>query len=196
VGFADFDNDGWLDIFHVTGTVYPEVEKVVPDYKFKTPRLVYRNLGNGSFEEVSDMCGAPVLEAHSSRGCAFGDFNNDGNIDILILNMSEPPSLLLNQNHSSNHWLNIKLVGTRSNRSAIGARVAVTTGERRQLREVLSASSYISQSDLRQHFGLGAARKVDQIEVRWPSGHVDRLHDMDSDQFIVLEEERGMRKAT
>ena len=195
VGFADFDNDGWLDIFHVTGTVYPEVEKVDPDYKFKTPRLVYRNLGNGSFEEVSDMCGAPVLEPHSSRGCTFGDFNNDGNIDVLILNMSEPPSLLLNQNHSSHHWLNIKLVGTRSNRSAIGARVAVTTGERRQIREILSASSYISQSDLRQHFGLGAARKVDQIEVRWPSGRVDRVHDVDVDQFIVLEEDRGIRKS-
>ena len=195
VGFADFDNDGWLDIFHVTGTVYPEVEKVDPDYKFKTPRLVYRNLGNGSFEEVSDMCGAPVLEPHSSRGCTFGDFNNDGNIDVLILNMSEPPSLLLNQNHSSHHWLNIKLVGTRSNRSAIGARVAVTSGERRQIREVLSASSYISQSDLRQHFGLGAARKVDQIEVRWPSGRVDRVHDVDVDQFIVLEEDRGIRKS-
>jgi len=114
---------------------------------------------------------------------------------VLILNMSEPPSLLLNQNHSSHHWLNIKLVGTRSNRSAIGARVAVTSGERRQIREVLSASSYISQSDLRQHFGLGAARKVDQIEVRWPSGRVDRVHDVDVDQFIVLEEDRGIRKS-
>jgi hypothetical protein len=195
VGFADFDNDGWLDIFHVTGTVYPEVEKVDPDYKFKTQRLMYRNLGNGSFEEVSDMCGPPVLEPHSSRGCAFGDFNNDGNIDVLILNMSEPPSLLLNQIHSSNHWLNIKLVGTRSNRSAIGARVAVTAGERRQIREVLSASSYISQNDLRQHFGLGAAGKVDQIEVLWPSGRVERVHDVDVDQFIVLEEDRGIRKS-
>ena len=194
VDFVDFDNDGWLDIFHVTGTVYPEVERVDPDYKFKTPRLVYRNLGNGSFEEVSDLCGAPVLEAHSSRGCAFGDFNNDGNVDVLVLNMSEPPSLLLNQNHSSNHWLNIKLVGTRSNRSAIGARVAVTTGERRQVREVLSASSYISQSDLRQHFGLGSARKVDQVEVRWPSGLIDRLAGVDADQFIVIEEDRGIRK--
>jgi hypothetical protein len=155
---------------------------------------VYRNLGNGSFEEVSHLCGEPVLQPHSSRGCAFGDFNNDGNIDVLILNMSEPPSLLLNHNHSGHHWLNLKLVGRRSNRSAIGARVAVTTGEHRQIREVLSASSYISHSDLRQHFGLGAARKVDQIEVRWPSGHVDRLHDVDADKFIVLEEERGIRK--
>jgi len=193
VDFADFDNDGWLDIFHVTGTVYPEVEKVNPEYKFKTPRVVYRNLGNGSFEEVSDLSGAPVLEPHSSRGCAFGDFNNDGNVDVLILNMSEPPSLLLNQNRSGHHWLSIKLLGTRSNRSAIGARVAVTAGGRRQVREVLSGSSYISQSDLRQHFGLGQAKSVDQIEVRWPSGLIDRLPGVDADQFIVVEEGRGIR---
>ncbi len=193
VDFADFDNDGWLDIFHVTGTVYPEVEKVNSEYKFKTPRVVYRNLGNGSFEEVSDLSGAPVLDPHSSRGCAFGDFNNDGNVDVLILNMSEPPSLLLNQNHSGHHWLSIKLLGTRSNRSAIGARVAVTAGGRRQVREVLSGSSYISQSDLRQHFGLGQAKRVDQIEVSWPSGHIDRLPSVDTDQFIVVEEGRGSR---
>jgi hypothetical protein len=193
VGFADFDNDGWLDIFHVTGTVYPEVEKVYPDYKFKTPRVAYRNLGDGAFEEVSELCGAAVLEPHSSRGCAFGDFNNDGNIDVLILNMSEPPSLLRNDNRSGHHWLNVKLVGTRSNRSAIGARVTVTTGGHRQVREVLSGSSYISQSDLRQHFGLGTARKVDQLEVRWPSGLVERLQGVGVDQFITLEEERGMR---
>jgi len=188
VDFADFDNDGWLDILHVTGTVYPEVEKVYPEYKFKTPRVVYRNLGNGSFEEVSERCGTAVLEAHSSRGCAFGDFNNDGNVDVLVLNMSEPPSLLRNDNRSGHHWLNVKLVGTRSNRSAIGARVAVTTGELRQVREVLSGSSYISQSDLRQHFGLGTARKVDQLEVRWPSGLVEGARNIDADQFIVMEE--------
>ena len=194
VDFADFDNDGWLDIFHVTGTVYPEVEKVHPEFKYKTPRVVYRNLGNGGFEEVSELSGPGVLEARSSRGCAFGDFNNDGNLDVLILNMSEPPSLLRNDNHSGFHWLNIKLVGTRSNRSAIGARVTVTTGEHRQVREVLSSSSYISQSDLRQHFGLGTARKVDQIEVRWPSGQVDRINGADADQFIVIEEGKTIRK--
>jgi hypothetical protein len=194
VGFADFDNDGWLDIFHVTGTVYPEVEKVYPDYKFKTPRVVYRNLGNGSFEEVSQLCGTAVPEPHSSRGCAFGDFNNDGNVDVLVLNMSEPPSLLRNDNRSGHHWLNVKLVGTRSNRSAIGARVTVTTGAHRQVREVMSGSSYISQNDLRQHFGLGTARKVDLLEVRWPSGLVERARGVDADQFITLEEERGIRK--
>jgi hypothetical protein len=195
VDFADFDNDGWLDIFNVTGTVYPEVEKVFPEYKFKTPRVVYRNLGNGSFEEVSEMCGPAVLEARSSRGCAFGDFNNDGNVDVLVLNMSEPPSLLRNDNHSENHWLNVKLVGTRSNLSAIGARIAVKAGGRQQIREVLSGSSYISQSDLRQHLGLGAARKADSIEVRWPSGHVETVRNVDANQFIVIEEEKGWRRA-
>jgi len=149
---------------------------------------VYRNLGNGSFEEVSQLCGTAVLEPHASRGCAFGDFNNDGNVDVLVLNMSEPPSLLRNDNRSGHHWLNVKLVGTRSNRSAIGARLAVTAGALRQVREVMSGSSYISQNDLRQHFGLGDARKVDLLEVRWPSGLVERARNIDADQFIVMEE--------
>jgi hypothetical protein len=195
VDFADLDNDGWLDLFHVTGTVYPEVEKVYPDYKFKTQRVVYRNLGNGSFEEVSDLCGPAVLESHASRGCAFGDFDNDGNLDVLIMNLSEPPSLLKNENRSGNHWLVVKLVGTRSNRSAIGARVAVTAGGRRQIREVLSGSSYISQSDLRQHFGLGPAPRVDQIEVRWPSGQGEKVGSAEADQFVTIQEGRGIVKA-
>ncbi len=194
-GFVDLDNNGWPDIFHVAGTVYPEVEKIIPDYKFKSQRVVFRNLGNGSFEEVSELCGRAVLEPHSSRGCAFGDFDNDGNVDILIMNMSEPPSLLKNQNRSGNRWLTVKAVGARSNRSAIGARVVVTAGERRQMREVTSGSSYISQSDLRQHFGLGQARKVELIEIRWPSGQVDRVSGVDVDQFVTIQEGRGIVKA-
>src|SRR6516164_397828 len=192
VDFADLDNDGWLDIFHVNGTVYPEVERVYPDYKFKQPRVVYRNLGNGGFEEVSQLCGAAVLEPHSSRGCAFGDFDNDGNIDVLVWNMNEPPSLLKNENRSGNHWLSVKTAGTKSNRSGIGARVTVTAGGRRQIREVLSGSSYISQSDLRQHFGLGPARKADEIEIRWPCGQVDKVIGVDADQFVTVLEGRGL----
>lgn len=192
VDFADLDNDGYLDIFHVTGSVYPEVEKVNPEYKYKTPRVVYRNLGNGTFEEVSDRSGAAVLEPHSSRGCAFGDFDNDGNLEVLILNMGEPPTLLKNQAAGKNHWLNVKLVGAKSNRSAIGARINLTAGGRRQIREVLSGSSYISQSDLRQHFGLGSVAKVDEIEVRWPSGQTDRVRNVEADQFIRVEEGRGL----
>jgi hypothetical protein len=190
--FADLDNDGWLDIFHVTGSVYPEVEKVHPEYPYKTPRVVYRNLADGGFEEVSSRCGAAVLEPHSSRGCAFGDFDNDGNLDVLILNLGEPPSLLKNHNASGHHWLSVKAVGTRSNRSAIGARITVTAGGRRQIREVLSGSSYISQSDLRQHFGLGGSGTVDEVEVRWPSGHVERVRNLPADRFIRIEEGRGV----
>jgi hypothetical protein len=195
VGFADLDNDGELDIFHVTGTVYPEVEKVYPEYKYKTQRVIYRNLGHGNFEEVSELCGPAVLEPRSSRGCAFGDFDNDGNLDVLIMNMGEPPSLLHNQNRSGNHWLTVKAVGTRSNRSAIGARVVVHAEGRRQIREVISGSSYLSQSDLRAHFGLGQARRVDQIEVHWPSGGVDRATNVDADQFVRIEEGRGIVEA-
>ena len=194
VDFADLDNDGYLDIFHVTGSVYPEVEKVNPEYKYKTPRVVYRNLGNGTFEEVSDRSGAAVLDPHSSRGCAFGDFDNDGNLEVLILNMGEVPSLLKNQAAGKNHWLNVKLAGTKSNRSAVGARINLTAGGRRQIREVLSGSSYISQSDLRQHFGLGSAAKVDEIEVRWPSGQVDRVRNVEAGQFIRIEEGRGLAR--
>jgi hypothetical protein len=194
VDFVDLDNDGWLDLFHVTGTVYPEVEKVYPDYKFKTQRVVYRNLGNGSFEEVSDLCGPAILQPHASRGCAFGDFDNDGNLDILIMNQGEPPSLLRTENRSGNHWLSVKLLGARANRSAIGARVTVAAGGRRQIREVLSGSSYLSQSDLRQHFGLGAAEKVDQIEVQWPSGRVERVGSAEADQFLTVQEGSGIVK--
>jgi hypothetical protein len=190
-GFEDFDNDGWLDLFLVTGSVYPEVEKVYPDYPYETPRLVFRNLGNGTFEEVSQLCGAAVNDRHSSRGCAFGDFNNDGSVDVLILNMSEPPSLLLNQNHSGNHWLSVKLVGVQSNRSALGARITLSAGGRRQVREVMGASSYLSQNDLRQHFGLGRSGKVDAIEVRWPSGLMQRYANLEADQFITLREGDG-----
>jgi hypothetical protein len=195
VGFTDLDNDGWLDIFHVNGTVYPEVEKVYSDYKFRQPRVVYRNLGNSSFEEVSDLCGAALLEPHSSRGCAFGDFNNDGNVDVLVWNMSEPPSLLKNDNRSGNHWLSVKVTGTKSNRSGIGTHLTVTAGGRRQIREVLSGSSYISQSDLRQHFGLGQSRRADQIGVRWPSGQVDQVGGTDADQFVTLLEGHGLVSA-
>jgi hypothetical protein len=111
------------------------------------------------------------------------------------MNQSEPPSLLHNENHSGNHWLSVKVIGTRSNRSAIGARVAVTAGGRRQIREVLSGSSYLSQSDLRQHFGLGLVKQVDQVEVRWPSGMVERVGSVEVDQFLTLQEGRGIVKA-
>ncbi|PYV33904.1 MAG: RNA-binding protein [Acidobacteria bacterium] len=195
-GFADFDNDGWLDLFEVNGTVYPEVEKVISDYRFKMPREVFRNLGDGSFEEVSERSGAAVLEAHSSRGCAFGDFDNDGKLEILIANLGEPPSLLKNTAPNTNHWLSVKLEGTGSNRSAIGARITLTAGGRKQIREVTSGGSYISQSDLRQHFGLGASERIDELKIRWPAGETESIGKLDADRFVTIQEGKAVIEVT
>ena len=195
-GFADFDNDGWLDLFEVNGTVYPEVEKVISDYRFKMPREVFRNLGDGSFEEVSERSGAAVLEAHSSRGCAFGDFDNDGKLEILIANLGEPPSLLKNTAPNTNHWLSVKLEGTGSNRSAIGARITLTAGGRKQIREVTSGGSYISQSDLRQHFGLGASERIDELKIRWPAGETESIGKLAADRFVKIQEGKGVIEVT
>jgi enediyne biosynthesis protein E4 len=191
-GFADFDNDGWPDILYVTGSVYPEVEKDYPDYPYKSPKVVFRNLGKGMFEEVSDRSGPAVLENRSSRGCAFGDFDNDGNLEMLILNMGEPPSLLKNTAKVENHWLSVKAIGTQSNRSAIGARITVRAGNRSQIREVTSGSSYLSQSDLRQHFGLGSATRVEEVAVRWPNGQTERIGAVPADLFITIQEGKGL----
>ena len=189
-GFADFDNDGLPDLLFANGNVYPEIEQFFSEYKYRNPRIVLRNLGNGEFENVSARCGAGITEPHSSRGCAFGDFDNDGRVDVAIMNMGEPPSLLQNQTRDQNHWLKLKLVGTKSNRSAIGARVWVTAGGRRQRQEVLSQSSFYSQSDLRLHFGLGSATAAD-IEVRWPSGIQEFFRRAKPNQILSVVEGRG-----
>ena len=166
---VDLDNDGLPDLFLVTGSVYPEVERKLPAYPFRTPRLVFRNLGDGRFEELIDEAGTGVAAAHTSRGCAFGDFDNDGDMDILIMNMNEPPSLLRNDVSGSGHWLKVLLVGVTSNRSAIGARVVARYGGRTQAQEVTAQSSFYSANDRRLHFGLGAAASAD-LTIRWPNG--------------------------
>ena len=195
-GFVDFDNDGWPDIMIVTGSVYPEVEKVLTEYPYRGPRLVYQNLGNGRFKEVTAQSGLGVLTPKSSRGCAFGDFDNDGDIDVLIMNMNESPSLLRNeyingQTRGTNSWLKIKLIGTKSNRSAIGARVQVRAGSHFQTQEVTSQSSYYSHNDLRLHFGMGASQKADQIDVRWPSGQTETIKDVAVNQTVTIKETSG-----
>ncbi len=168
-GIVDLDNDGYPDLFMVTGSVYPEVERKLPQYANKTPRAVFRNLGNRTFEELGEEAGPGVTEAHCSRGCAFGDFDNDGDIDILVINLNEPPSLLRNDIKQKQNWIKVKLEGVKSNRSAIGARVLVRYGGKVQAQAVLSQSSFYSCNDSRLHFGLGGSRAVD-IEVYWPSG--------------------------
>src|SRR6266498_197137 len=195
-GFVDFDNDGWPDIMIVTGSVYPEVEKVLTEYPHRGPRLVYQNLGNGRFKEVTAQSGLGALTPKSSRGCAFGDFDNDGDIDVLIMNMNESPSLLRNeynneQSRGTNSWLKLKLIGTKSNRSAIGARVQVRTGSHFQAQEVTSQSSYYSHNDLRLHFGMGASQKADQIDVRWPSGQTETFKDVAVNQTVTIKERSG-----
>ncbi|MGH9510722.1 MAG: CRTAC1 family protein [Terriglobales bacterium] len=197
-GIVDLDNDGFPDLFMVTGNVYPQIERTLPQYPAKTPRVVFRNLGNGTFEELADEAGPGVTAAHSSRGCAFGDFDNDGDLDVLIVNLNEPPSLLRNDLGGHNHWLKIKLMGTKSNRSAIGARVLVHYGGKVQAQEVLSQSSFYSSNDPRLHFGLGSERLAD-IEIRWPSGLHEKLKEVACDQLIVVKEglnsSSGSRKA-
>jgi hypothetical protein len=190
-GFVDLDNDGFPDIFMVTGSVYPEVEKKVRDYPYKTPRLVFRNLGNGTFEELIEEAGPGVLAAHCSRGCAFGDFDNDGDLDVLIVNLNETPSLLRNDVQKQSHWIKIKLVGVKSNRSAVGARVIVHYGGKTQVQAVLSQSSFYSASDPRLHFGLGDVSTI-SVEIFWPSGGREELRSLPANQLVTIKEGIGI----
>ncbi len=190
-GIADLDNDGLPDLFWVTGSTFPEVERKHPEFAHKTPRVLFRNLGGGRFEELLDAAGPAIAEAHSSRGVAFGDFDNDGDLDILIMNMNEPPSLLRNDVRGGGHWLKVKLVGTRSNTSAIGAVVTVAYGGRRQAQAVLAASGYLSCGDRRLHFGLGASVMAD-LEIAWPSGVRESVKGLRADQLVTVKEGAGV----
>jgi enediyne biosynthesis protein E4 len=195
-GFFDYDNDGWPDILQVNGHVYPEIDHYNLDTSFKLPRLVYRNLGNGKFKDVSAQMGPGISQRFSSRGCAFGDYDNDGDIDVLVLNMNDPPSLLRNDGGNKNNWIKIKLVGTKCNRTAIGARVRVTSGKHTQMDEVHSGDSVMSMSDLRLHFGLGQAKVVDIIEVKWPTTQkIEKFTHIEANQILTLKEGAGIVKA-
>lgn len=190
-GMADLDNDGLPDLFLVTSSVPPPPGKKVPEDLYRTPRVVFRNLGEGRFEELIEQAGPGVAAPHASRGCAFGDFDNDGDVDILIVNLNEPPSLLRNDLSGSHHWLKVKLIGTKSNRSAIGARVTASYGGRRQAQEVLSQSGFFSASDTRLHFGLGPATSAD-LEIRWPSGGTETVRNVSAGQLVTIREGAGI----
>jgi hypothetical protein len=190
-GIVDLDNNGQPDLFWVTGSVYPEVERKLPQYPYRTPPILFRNLGNGRFEELFTEAGPGMAAAHSSRGCAFGDFDNDGDLDILIVNLNEPPSLLRNDIKGHPHWIKVKLVGVKSNRSAIGARVTVKYGAQVQAQEVLAQSSYLSADDRRLHFGLGNVSSAN-LEVRWPSGQRQSFPKVAVDQLVTINEESGI----
>lgn len=193
-GIYDFDNDGNPDLFWVTGSVYPEIEAKLPNYPFKSPRILFRNLGNGKFEELLDQAGPGVAAAHASRGCAFGDFDNDGDVDILVMNLNEPPSLLRNDVTGSGHWLKVKLLGTKSNRTAIGSLVTLRYGGKVQSRAVLSQASFYSVDDLRLHFGLGSAESAD-IEVQWPNGDREKIAKVPVDRLVTIREGAGIIKS-
>jgi hypothetical protein len=192
-GFIDYDNDGWSDILQVNGHVYPEIDKYDFDQKFKNPRLVYKNLGDGHFKDMSSEMGPGVSEHYSSRGAAFGDYDNDGAMDALILNMNDLPSLLRNDGGNKQNWIKVKLVGSKCNRTAIGARVRVITGKHIQMDEVHSGASVMSQSDLRLHFGLGKAEMADSIEVKWPTTQkVERFTQVKVNQILTIREGDGI----
>ena len=190
-GMLDLDNDGLPDLFLVTGSVYPEVERQLPTYPYRTPRLVFRSLGGGRFEELIEEAGSGVAATHSSRGCAFGDFDNDGDVDVLVMNMNEPPSLLRNDVAGTGGWLKVLLQGVTSNRSAIGARVIARYDGRAQAQEVTAQSSFYSANDRRLHFGLGAATAAD-LTVRWPNGATETFARVEGNQLVVIREGSGI----
>ncbi|HEX6505484.1 MAG TPA: CRTAC1 family protein [Terriglobales bacterium] len=198
VGFFDMDNDGWPDILICNGHVYPEVEQLKTEAGYPQRKLLYKNLRNGHFDDVSENGGSGISTPYASRGCAFGDFDNDGDLDVVVNTINDYPQLLRCDSQLQNNWIKVKTIGTKSNRSGIGARLRCVTRpqdeskEHSQIDEVRSGGSYISQNDLRVHFGLGKAQKVDLLEIRWPSGQVDTLKDLKPNQVIVVKEGAGI----
>ena len=196
-GFFDYDNDGWLDLFIANGHVYPEVEQVQPSTHFKQVNTLFHNEGNGKFVETTRLAGSGFKTPYVSRGVAFVDLDNDGFVDVVVSNNGDPPLLLHNGGGNGNHFVNFRLVGTKSNRDAMGARIRVVAGGLSQIREIAGGGSYLSQSDLRANFGLGKAMRVQSVEISWPSGQKQIFHDIEADKFYLIEEGRdqlGLQK--
>jgi len=197
-GFLDMDNDGWPDILICNGHVYPEVEQLKTEAGYPQQKLLYKNQQNGHFDDVSMQAGPGITVPVASRGCAFGDFDNDGDIDVVVNTVNDYPQLLRCDSASGHNWIKVRTIGTKSNRSGIGARLRCVTHPpdepkaHQQIDEVRSGGSYISQNDLRIHFGLGKAEKIDILEIRWPSGQVDTLKDVKPNQLIYVREGEGI----
>jgi enediyne biosynthesis protein E4 len=195
-GFVDVDNDGWPDVLVANGHVYPQVDAIQGSSKYREPLQLFRNRQNGTFEDISAETGLADLPLQSRRGAAFGDINNDGNVDMVLVNIGAPPSLLINHNTSHSHRVLFRLIGTKSNRAAIGARVTITSASFKQINEVRSGGSYISQNDLRLHFGLGADDKMSSVEIFWPSGKAETLQDLPADFIYTIIEGQGVWQRT
>ncbi len=199
-GFFDMDNDGWPDILICNGHVYPEVEQLKTEAGYAQRKLLYQNLHNGHFADISFQAGPGISEPSASRGAAFGDFDNDGDIDVVVNTVNDYPQLLRCDSTLTNNWIKVRTIGTKSNRSGIGARLVCTAqlpGEskpHRQIDEVRSGGGYFSQNDLRVHFGLGKAEKVDVLEIHWPSGQVDTMKDVKANQVIYVKEGEGITR--
>ena len=191
VGFVDLDNDGWLDLFVVNGHVYPEVERVKTEAGYKQRKVVYRNAGNGRFDDVSERLGPPVTTPAAGRGAAFADFDNDGDVDVVVNNVHAPPDLFRLDSPPGAHWLTVKLVGTASNRNAIGARVRIVGPGGTQVDEVRGGGSYYSQNDFLVHFGLGRSTSVERVEVRWPNGLEEHWTGITVDRILSFKEGTG-----
>lgn len=198
-GFLDFDNDSWLDIFLVNGHVYPEVEKLTTEAGYPQRKVLYQNLRNGNFKDITETFGGALLEPTAARGCAFGDYDNDGYVDVVINPVNDVPQLLRCDapapDKGGNNWLAVRAQGVKSNRSGIGATVRIAFDEagreRVQFNEVRSGGSYYSQNDLRVHFGLGKASNVKTLEIRWPSGIVDTLKGIAANRVVTVKEGSG-----
>jgi enediyne biosynthesis protein E4 len=192
VGFIDVDNNGLLDLLIANGHIYPEVDRHGLGTRYLQRKQLFKNLGNKRFQEITDQAGGGLLIEKSSRGAAFGDYDDDGDIDVLVVNLNDRPTLLRNDTVSGNHWITIRLVGTKSNRDAIGARIELAAAGRKQTAEVRSGASYISDNDRRAHFGLGSADRIDQVLIRWPSGLVETVKDLAVDRFYIVREGQGV----
>jgi hypothetical protein len=191
-GFADFDNDGWLDLLVVNGHVYPQIDTLPSGARYRQPKLLHMNLGGGVFCDASRQAGPALQEPRASRGAAFGDLDNDGRVDIVVGDIDGPPMILRNEGRDANRWVTLELSAKRGSPLAVGARVRVVAGDAVQTEEVRSGASYLSQNDLRLHFGLGKSAKVDLVEIRWPSGRTEVIKDLPADKFYAVLEGEGV----
>ena len=190
--FVDLDNDGFLDIFVANGHVYPEIDGLEVGTNFLQRKEIYRNQGDGTFDEVGTLIGGDIALGRSTRGLAFSDFDNDGDLDAIAININDRPNLYRNDAANPNHWVSLRLEGVESNRDAIGARIEIDAGGRTQTATIQSGGSYLSHNDLRAHFGIGTATQIDRIRIDWPNGQTEELNDIEADQFVTIREGEGI----